>query len=125
MASIRLFDIVFFMLFLSLVVVSVFITVGGIHGANQIEVESADSEFYLPLSKNSSLEVEGPIGNTLITVENGAARVTHSDCRDKICMSMGEISRPSAWIACLPNKVFIHVVSLGKNSTVKVDAGAY
>ena len=125
MASIRLFDIVFFVLFLGLVVVSVFITVGGVHGANQIEVKSADSAFYLPLSEDGSLEVDGPIGMTTITVMDGVARVTHSDCRDKVCMSMGEISRQSAWIACLPNKVFIRVVPLGQNSSAEVDAGAY
>ena len=52
--------------------------------------------------------------------------LTESDCRDEVCVAMGEISRPTGWIACLPNRVFVRIVAVGEDEDGEaVDAGAF
>lgn len=125
MTSLRPLDVVIFLLFLSLAIGSAFFAAGENQGVHYVAVETSETVYYLPLSEDGELRLHGPIGDTIVTVENGAARVSASDCRDKTCITMGTISRQSAWIACLPNKVFLRIVSRGRESGMEVDAGAY
>jgi hypothetical protein len=53
--------------------------------------------------------VPGPLGDTVVVIENGSVRVVSSPCPEKICIKTGRISKPGQWIACLPNKVFISI----------------
>lgn len=48
-------------------------------------------------------------GTCRIAIERGAVRVVASDCPQRICMTMGAISSPNRWIACLPHDLFIVV----------------
>ncbi len=44
-------------------------------------------------------------------VENGAVRVTESDCGDMTCMRTGEISRHGEAIVCVPNRAAVKIES--------------
>lgn len=125
MARFYVFDAVIFVFFLSLVISSVFLLSSGNHGALYVEVEAMNEKHYLPLDKNEKLTIEGPIGKTIVTVNDGTAHVSDSDCRDKICISMGEITHSPDWIACLPNRVFVRIVSRGQNKHSEVDASVF
>ncbi|MCR4427149.1 MAG: NusG domain II-containing protein [Firmicutes bacterium] len=57
------------------------------------------------------LEVSGPLGTTEIEVDGLRARVIASPCPDKICISMGWLSREGDFAACLPNRVLVTVDS--------------
>jgi hypothetical protein len=53
--------------------------------------------------------VKGPLGETVVVISGGKARVEDSPCPDKLCVHMPAISKPGQWIACLPNRVFVRV----------------
>ncbi len=72
-------------------------------------VTQGSKEWILPLDAPRRLEVAGPLGTSVIEVEDGTARFVSSPCRDELCVSMGRLSEPGSWAACLPNKVFVRI----------------
>jgi len=75
----------------------------------ELLIQAQGGQWIYPLDQDRELTVDGPLGKTVISIRAGKARVTEATCRDKICISMGAISAPGAWIACLPNRVFLRV----------------
>lgn len=73
---------------------------------------------YLPLDEDAQLRVECAGGYNVITVENGAVRVSEADCPDKVCVSTGSISGGAVPIVCLPHKLEVRVI----NGAQAVDA---
>ena len=55
------------------------------------------------LADSGTFEVNG----VTVAVEDGAARVVSSDCRDQICVHMGAIDLAGESIVCLPNRVSV------------------
>jgi hypothetical protein len=124
MRSIRLLDYVIFLLFLVFIVGSILWSSGGKDGVLRAEIEASGELYLLPLTQDGELVLEGPVGETHVEISNGTARITHSDCRDKICIAMGSIQEPSQWIACLPNRVFVRIVAESPTGD-EVDAGVF
>lgn len=60
-----------------------------------------------PLSANRILDVEGPLGKTVIEIRDRKVRVVSSACPNKLCVHQGFIRRGS--IICLPNRVIITI----------------
>lgn len=77
----------------------------------RVEIEASDESFILPLSEDGSLILDGPVGKTRVEVRDGAVFISDSNCRDKLCVKMGQISNASAWVACLPNRIFVRLVT--------------
>jgi hypothetical protein len=73
-----------------------------------VEVDGVESH-RLNLKETHTLEVEGPIGKTVIKINNGQARVISSDCPHKLCVRSGAISRAGDLIVCVPNKVVVRI----------------
>lgn len=74
-----------------------------------------DQSLLLPLEVNDSHEIYSN-GHTLtVTVENGKACVSRSDCRDRICVNRGEISRGGEIIVCVPAGVSVEILSDGED----------
>jgi hypothetical protein len=71
-----------------------------------------------PLSKNRDVTIDGAVGKLVLRIANGSARVVEASCKEKICISVGAIRRPSQEIVCVPNRVMITVSS----STSEFDA---
>jgi len=69
----------------------------------------AEQQWIFPLDARTTLRVPGPIGETVVVIEEDSVRVTSSPCAEKICIKTGRISKPGQWIACLPNRVFISI----------------
>ena len=46
-------------------------------------------------------------GSVTVAVENGAARVTASDCPDQLCVNSRSVDAPGESIVCLPNRVSV------------------
>ena len=112
------------MIFMGLITASIVLSATENSGEPYVEIKDAKNQYLLPLSAEEELHVFGPVGQTVIRVSGGGVRVVSSDCQDKICIAMGEVRDISGWIACLPNRVFIHVIGItGKED--KVDAGAF
>jgi len=49
------------------------------------------------------------INDVMIEIDGGRARVTHSPCRDKLCVNAGWLERPGDVAVCLPQRVIVEV----------------
>jgi hypothetical protein len=78
-------------------------------GTAEVVIEASGSQWIYPLEPVRKETVMGPLGETVIAIENGRAAVVDSPCPDKLCVHMPAISKPGQWIACLPNRVFVRV----------------
>jgi len=111
-------------LFLALLVVggfSLFAYAGRDRGGDVV-IEASGSQWIYPLDVNRRELVKGPLGDTVVVIQGGAASVEDSPCRDKLCVHMPAISKPGQWIACLPNRVFVRVRG---NGVQKIDDVSY
>jgi hypothetical protein len=72
-------------------------------------VGSAEGEERYPLDENVTFVVEGPVGETVVRIEDGRAWVEHSDCAGHICEGMGRIDAAGESVVCVPNRVYLTV----------------
>lgn len=68
-----------------------------------------------PLSVDAEFTVECEDGLNVVTIENGAVRVSYADCPDKVCVNRGAVNGGAVPIVCLPHKLEIRIVD-GQNS---------
>lgn len=117
----RLFDIAAIVLSLATVATLSAYAYGGRGAGTLLQIDALGGSWIYPLDEERVLTIEGPVGHVVVRIEGGTARVIEADCRDKVCVTMGAISRPGAWVACLPNHVFVRVLGTDAGS----DAVAY
>ena len=89
---------------------------GGRPGAEQLHLRGPGREWVYPLGADRTVTVSGPLGDTVVEIRGGQARVLSSPCAEKICVRSGAIARPGQWIACLPNRVFLDVQGHARRS---------
>ncbi len=82
---------------------------GGRPGSEQLHLRGPGREWVYPLGSDRTVTVSGPLGDTVVEIRDGQARVLSSPCAEKICVRSGAIARPGQWIACLPNRVILDV----------------
>jgi len=85
------------------------IEAAGVPAAGRGAAAGAEQHWIFPLDAHTTLRVPGPLGETVVVIEDGSVRVVSSPCPEKICIKTGRISKPGQWIACLPNRVFISI----------------
>jgi hypothetical protein len=85
------------------------IEAAGVPAADRGASALAEQQWIYPLDARTTLRVPGPLGDTVIVIEEGSVRVLSSPCPEKICIKTGRISKPGQWIACLPNRIFISI----------------
>ena len=64
-------------------------------------------EWVFPLNAEETVEVQGPLGTSLIRISGHEAWVESSPCKNQICVAAGQIHRYRSWVVCLPNNVFL------------------
>ena len=94
------------------------------HGSGEqgtlIAVVTVDGETYgiYPLEVDQTIEIVRAEGtdderrNTLV-IENGSIRMEYSNCKNQICVHSGEKHGRGEQIVCLPNWVYVEVMSAG------------
>jgi len=90
-------------------------------GGTQVQIESPYGQWIYPLNQDREVTIEGSQGSNTVVIHAGAARVVEASCRDKVCISMGAIATPGAWVACLPNRLLIRILG----SSAGTDATAF
>lgn len=68
----------------------------------------------LSLTHNQTLDVPGPLGVSLITVEGGRARVARDPSPRQYCVKQGWLSRAGETAICLPNQISLELVGRTK-----------
>jgi hypothetical protein len=74
----------------------------------------------LPLdnSKKQQIKVVTDLGENVIEIENSKVRIIDADCKDKICIKDGAISKPGSVLVCLPHKVVVQIKGENTESDV-------
>ena len=82
---------------------------GGRTQPSSVSIENEDGVFLYPLDQDRVIDVPGPLGTTVVEIEDSRVHVHESPCRDKLCIAAGWLDTTGQWTACLPNIVFVRV----------------
>jgi hypothetical protein len=118
MRGLRPLDFLAFVLALALFAGSLSLASASSGATPALHIESGDRSWVYPLDTDIELDIPGPLGVTHVQIQGSQAWVSESPCREKICISMGHIDQSGAWIACLPNRVFLRI----EGAQAEVDA---
>ena len=86
-----------------------------------VVIKSHDKTWIFPLEAEEELFVPGTIGETVVHIHSGRAAIVSSPCSGQTCVAAGELERSGQWVACLPNRVFLHVESAKGNDAVDAE----
>ena len=67
------------------------------------------------LSQTREVHIKGPIGESIIVINNGQARFKQSPCPNQYCVHQGWLSHAGQVAICLPNQVSLQL--LGAKNT--------
>jgi hypothetical protein len=80
-------------------------------GKPEVHVDTPEGSFVYPMDSARVVDAQGPLGTSHIRIGPGGTAFIDSPCANQLCVHTGTISRPGAWAACLPNRVFMRVTS--------------
>jgi hypothetical protein len=72
--------------------------------------------FTAPLAEDRTVPLPGPLGETVLAIRRGEARILSSPCRHHVCLGMGGIRERGHLIACLPNRLLVRIDGDGKGA---------
>ena len=75
----------------------------------------------VPLSRDQQIEVPGPLGTSIITIEKRRARITSDPSPRQYCVRQGWLQQAGEIAICLPNEVSVELTG----STRKYDSLNY
>lgn len=64
----------------------------------------------VPLSRNQKIEVPGPLGISVISIENRKARIASDPSPRQYCVRQGWLQQAGEIALCLPNQVSVELV---------------
>lgn len=68
----------------------------------------------VPLDRDRTLRVPGPLGDSVIAVRAGRARVEADPSPRQYCVKQGWLARPGDVAVCLPNQVSVELAGGAK-----------
>ncbi len=80
-------------------------------------IRSEAGEEVHSLETDATYRIEGPLGTSVIRVEEEKVFFEESPCPNKNCVLSGALELSGDWAACLPNRVFISIEGKEKNQT--------
>jgi hypothetical protein len=63
----------------------------------------------VPLSRDQEIEVPGPLGTSIITIEKGKARISSDPSPRQYCVRQGWLQKSGEIAVCLPNQVSVEL----------------
>ena len=67
------------------------------------------------LSQTRELHIKGPLGESVIVIDNGQARFKQSPCPNQYCVHQGWLSRAGQVAICLPNQISLQLLGEKNN----------
>jgi hypothetical protein len=89
----------------------------------QVLIQGPTQSWVFPIDAEETVNVRGPLGDTVVRVHGGEAWVLSSPCDNQVCVAGGHINADGQWVACLPNEVFLMVE--GSGNSQDFDAGTW
>lgn len=77
--------------------------------------------FSAPLAVNRTVSLKGPLGPTVLAIEQDQAFIVSSPCPRKLCIRMGKISRAGEILACVPNHLLVRIIGTAKPAAKSYD----
>jgi hypothetical protein len=78
--------------------------------ANTAVIRSGGKVFReVPLSRDQQIEVPGPLGTSIITIEKGKARISSDPSPRQYCVRQGWLQQAGEIAVCLPNQVSVEL----------------
>jgi len=103
-------DVILIGLLMGLTLGSIFVTDVLFEPGESVSVIVDGKEMYrLSLYENRTIDVQGPLGTTIIKVEKGHAFIQKAPCPYQTCIKMGKIRRSGDMIVCLPNRILVKI----------------
>jgi hypothetical protein len=84
-------------------------------------IRSNDREWTFPLDADETIAVHGPLGDTIIKIQDKKTWVVSSPCENKTCVITGKLHRAGTWSVCLPNNVLLLIEGINDDGN-DVDA---
>ena len=103
------------------VLLTIYIAVSVYSGTNlesQVIIQSSEKSWIYPLNSEVKLSIKGPIGETIVEINNGKAAIISSPCPGQTCVTSGYLSKNGHWAACLPNRVFVFIEGSGNEEGI-------
>jgi hypothetical protein len=94
---------------LGITVLSGALVYGGGGGEARVLIQGSGGRWVFPRDAAETLAVPGPLGETVVELRDGEARIRSSPCANQTCVSAGAVRSPRQWLVCLPNRVFVSV----------------
>ena len=85
----------------------------------RVSHEESEICFY-PLEENTTVEIQGHQGISVIEIDQGKAGFLDSPCANKTCVASPPISKNGEWSACLPNGIFMRIESQEEESDIDI-----
>jgi hypothetical protein len=86
-----------------------------------VSVSGSEGRWLYPLNAVETIRVTGPVGDTIVHIEDGMARVVYSSCRNQLCVAASPVRKHGQWIACLPNQVLVSIDNVEVANSENVD----
>ena len=122
--TIKIPDIVIIMLAIGLTAFSAFISYIKPANTIQVTIEGPGQRWIFPLDAEETVNVKGPLGNTVVRIHENEVWVDSSPCINQTCVAMGHARLNGDWAACLPNKVFL-IIERSDDAKNITDAAAW
>jgi hypothetical protein len=125
LAPLRFFDYGAILLATTVTVLAGVMVYAGGGTKNEVHVKGPDGNWVFPQDAEELVRVPGPLGDTVVELRDGKARVVSSPCGNKLCVSAGTIHAHGQWIACFPNQVLVSVVGTPSREEDELDGTAW
>jgi len=86
----------------------------------RVLIKGQGGEWIFPLNADETIAVPGPLGDTVVRINDGNVWVESSPCQNRICVAAGILRRNGDWAICLPNDVLVMIE--GNDEENDVDA---
>jgi hypothetical protein len=110
---------------LSTVVAAALVYRAPAEAASRFCIQGEGGRWVYPQKSRERVDVQGPLGTTVIELSEGRARISASPCAAQTCVHAAPVQRPGQWIACLPNGVLVSLEVAAANSQDALDALAW
>jgi hypothetical protein len=78
-------------------------------GAQAVVKVEGETVASFPLSVDTSYRIVTAEGENWLVIEQGVAKVTDADCKDRLCVHQKAIEKTGETIVCLPHKVVVEI----------------
>lgn len=83
--------------------------------ASKVQIRAGSQIFStLSLNQQRTLEVPGPLGYTIVAIENGRVRVVSDPSPRQYCVKQGWLEQAGQVAMCLPNQVSVELLGSKK-----------